>query len=220
MELPEHCVSTVGARFPCWLLPVWVLLLMPSAAVADGGALRLSDEKDGYRIAVFTTPTPLRAGPADISVLVQDAATGELASGVQVVITARKQDGGHHVLMVDAEICQPATTEAATNKLYYAATFNLPEAGWYSVEISIVGAKGATNASFDVEAAGPLPPALTVLPWVAWPLVAIALFVIHQFLVRRKSGRISETTIQGDRYEQLPAAARENEDASRIHCRT
>ena len=143
--------------------------------------------KDGYRIAVFTTPTPLRAGLADISVLVQEAATGEPASGLQVSITVRKYDAEHRVLISGGEICHPATTQAATNKLYYAATFDVPEPGWYSVEVSIIGAKGPTNARCDVEAAEPLPPALTMLPWVGWPLLAIALFIIHQLLVRWKS---------------------------------
>ena len=188
MGLPGHHVPMVGGHhvfmvgLSFWLLPATALLLMPSLAAADGGALRLSEMKDGYRIAVFTTPTPLRAGLADISVLVQEAATGEPASGVRVSITAQKHDGQC------GEIRHPATTQAATNKLYYAAMFNLPEPGWYSVEVSIVGAKGATNAGFDVEAAEPLPPALTALPWVGWPLLAIAIFLVHQLLVRWRPG--------------------------------
>jgi hypothetical protein len=182
MGLPRggHHVLMVGFFF--WLLPVSAVFLLPSLAAADGGALRLSEVKNGYRVAVFTTPTPLRASPADVSVLVQEAATGEPASGLQVSITAQKHDG--HC----GEICHPATTQAATNKLYYAATFDLPEPGWYLVEVSIIGAKGPTNVGFDVEAAEPLPPALTVLPWVGWPFLAILLFFIHQLLVRWKSG--------------------------------
>lgn len=169
--------------FSFWPLSVSALLLTPSLAAADGGTLRLSEQKGGYRIAVFTTPTPLRAGLVDISVLVQEAVTGEPASAVLVSITAQKHDGQC------GEICHPATTQAATNKLYYAATFNLPDPGWYSVEVSVIGAKGATNAGFDVEAAEPLPPGLAMLPWVGWPLLVILLFVIHQLLVRRKSDR-------------------------------
>ena len=181
MELPRggHHVLMVGFSFR--LLPVSAILLLPSLAAADGGALRLSEEKNGYRIAVFTTPTPLRAGPADISVLVQDATTGEPASGLQVSITAQKDDG--HC----GEIRHPATTQAATNKLYYAATFDLPEPGWYSVNVSIIGVLGESHVSFDVEAAEPLPPGLTVLPWVGWPFLTILLFFIHQLLVRWKS---------------------------------
>ncbi len=157
------------------------ILLFPSLAAADGGALRLSEQKGGYRIAAFTTPTPLRAGPVDISLLVQDAATGEPASGVQPSIKVQRHD--NH----SAALYQRATTQAATNKLYYAATFSLPEAGWYSVEASIAGALGETQVRFDVEAAEPLPPGLAMLPWVGWPLLVIAIFVVHQLLVRRRS---------------------------------
>jgi len=134
---------TLCDRFFIWLLPVSALLLTPSLAAADGGALRLSENKDGYQIAVFTTPTPLRAGMADISVLVQEADTGEPASEVQVSITAQKHDGQ------TSKTCHPATTQAATNKLYYAATFDLPEPGWYSVEVSISGPQGSTNAEYQ-----------------------------------------------------------------------
>ena len=84
---------------------------------------------------------------------------------------------------VRGRLLSPATTQAATNKLYYAATFDLPEPGWYSVEVSIIGALGETHVRFDVEAAEPLPPGLTMLPWVGWPLLVISLFVVHQFLV-------------------------------------
>jgi hypothetical protein len=81
----------------------------------------------------------------------------------------------------------PATTEAATNKLYYAATFDLPEPGWYALEVSIAGARGEAQVHFDLEAAEPLPPWLAVWPWLAWPVLVILLFGIHQLLVRRRS---------------------------------
>jgi len=48
----------------------------------------LSEQQDRNRITVFTVPTPLQAGPVDISVLVQKAATEEPASGVQIPIKA------------------------------------------------------------------------------------------------------------------------------------
>ncbi len=182
MQLSGHHARMVGGRFCFRLLPVSAIFLFPSMAEADGGALRLSEQIDGYRIAAFTTPTPLRAGQVDISVLVQDAATGEPESGVQISIKVRRHDNP------GAALIQRATTQTATNKLYYAATFNLPEAGWYSVEVSIVGALGETQARFDVEAAEPLPQGLAMLPWVGWPLLPIALFFVHQFLVRWRSG--------------------------------
>ena len=156
MEKRKGRVDGIIGLRPLLLFPVSVLLLFPSSAGADGGALRLSQETGGYRIAVFTMPTPLRAGPVDFSVLVQDAATGELAPGVQATIKVQRQGKSEAV-------ARPATAEAATNKLYYAATLDLPEPGWYSVEVSILGALGATHVRFDVEAAEPLPQ--------AWPSI-------------------------------------------------
>ena len=165
-------------RFAYRVFPVIVLVLCPSLAAADGGAIRLSEQKGNYRVTIFTAPTPLRAGPVDVSVLVQYAATGELAMGVQVTIRAERRgfpsDGVLH----------SATTEAATNKLYHVSTFDLPEPGRYSLEVRIDGDQGEAQVAFELEAAEPLPQWLAMWPWVAWPVLAILLFCIHQLLVR------------------------------------
>jgi hypothetical protein len=158
------------------------LILHPSSFLrADGGTVRLSEQKGNYRIAVLTAPAFLRAGPVDISVLIQDASTGEPVSDVDIAIKA-VWCGAPAVA-----IQHSATTEAATNKLYYAATFELPEAGWYALDVSIAGARGAEQVHFDLEIAEPLPPYLAMWPSLGWPLLAILLFAIHQFLVKRRS---------------------------------
>jgi hypothetical protein len=168
---------------PCLLLLSLghLVTLSPCQARADGGTLRLSEQKGNYRITVFTAPTPLRAGPVDISVLVQEAATEQPLAGVQVAIKAEWRGSPgvafHH----------PATTEAATNKLYYAAIFDLADPGWYAVEVSIDGALGTAQVHFELEAGEPLPPWLAMAPWVGWPVLAILLFGIHQLLVRGRS---------------------------------
>jgi hypothetical protein len=117
----------------------------------------------------------------DVSVLVQDAATGELTSGVQVTVKAVRSGSPNMALH------HPATREAATNKLYYTAVFDLPEAGSYLVEVSCDGALGKAKVRFEVEAAEGLPPWLAMVPWVGWPALAILLFCLHQLLVRWKS---------------------------------
>jgi hypothetical protein len=160
------------------LLPVSVLFLSPSLAAADGGTIRLSERKGNYQITVFTAPTPLRAGPVDISVFVQNAATLEPVSDVQVTISATWRGSP------DVVIQHPATTDAATNKLYYAATFDLPEPGSYSLEVFIAGTLGDAQVHFELEAAEPVPAWLAMWPWVGWPVLAILLFSIHQLLVR------------------------------------
>src|SRR5205807_10591008 len=99
------------------LLLLSSFILPPSSfARADGGAVRLCERAGNYQIAVFTTPTPFRAGPVDVSVLLQDAATGECTPQARVTLrlTAR---GSGRVLEY------PATTGAASNKLFHAAAF-------------------------------------------------------------------------------------------------
>src|SRR5262249_58128830 len=93
-----------------------------SLARADGGAVRLCERAAGYQITVFTSPTPLRAGPVDVSVLVQDAATGECMPEARVTVCWKVPGAGR---MLEYQ----ATTEAATNKLLRAAEFQLPGPG-------------------------------------------------------------------------------------------
>jgi hypothetical protein len=169
-------------RWTICLLLISSFILHPSSFLrADGGTIRLSEQKGNYRITVFTSPTPLRAGPVDVSVLVQAAATGEPASEARVTVKALRRESS------EVELYVPATKEAATNKLYYAATLNLPEPGWYLLEVAIGGALGEARVHFEVEAAEPLPPWRAVWPWVGWPVLVIVLFGVHQVLVRRRS---------------------------------
>jgi hypothetical protein len=143
--------------------------------------VRLSRQEGGYRVTVFTAPTPLRAGPVDVSVFVQDAAKGEPLSGGRVTVRAVPRGRA-----VDA-IEETATTEAATNKLFRAAVFDLPGPGWWEIEVRIEGPHGGARVGFQVEAAEALPHWASLWPWVSWPAVAVLLFAVHQWLVRRKA---------------------------------
>src|SRR5262245_30989354 len=120
------------------LFPAAVLCLLASSAAAfgDGGTPRLLETRGGYRVAVFTSPTPLRAGPVDVAVLVQDAATGAFLPSTDVTVRLRPRGAEAWA------ITQPATTEAATNKLFRAAVFELPSAGAWEVEIDVTGPAG------------------------------------------------------------------------------
>jgi hypothetical protein len=167
-----------------FLLSLGSFLLVSGMAWGDGGTVRLSEQRVGYRITAFTSPTPFRAGPVDVSVLVQDAATGEpvTEAGVTVRATPRGRP--------DAGITHPATTEAATNKLFRAALFDLPEPGWWEVAVVVDGARGNAQVRFELEAAEPLPGWPVLWAWIGWPVVAVLLFAVHQVLVKRKSGRL------------------------------
>jgi hypothetical protein len=151
-----------------------------SLARADGGAVRLCERAGDYQLAVFTLPTPFRTGPVDVSVLVQDAATGECVTQARVTLRLSARGSGQ-VLEC------PATSGSASNKLFHEAAFELPEAGWWDAEVSVDGPHGPARARFEVEA-GEAPPRWQELwPWFAWPALAVALFGLHQAVARRRT---------------------------------
>jgi hypothetical protein len=172
---------TGTTRFPVVFLFCSSFILHPSSFLkADGGTLCLLERAGGYQVAVFTSPTPLRAGPVDVSILVQNASTREQVPGARVVVRLKRHGTTGPTLEYEA------TTEAATNKLFRAANLDLPEAGRWDIEIRIDGPFGPAGVKCEVEAAGPLPRWLEVWPWVGWPALAILLFCVHQRLVRRR----------------------------------
>jgi hypothetical protein len=163
------------------VLVVVVFLLQPLAALhADGGIVRFSERRGDHRITVFTSPNPLRAGPVDVSIFVQEAATGEPIAGARITVQASPR--AHP----DETLVHSATTEAATNKLFQAALFDLPEAGWWDVAIKVEGLPDPVEVHFEMEADQPLPHVWEIIPWIAWPIIVIVLFFVHKWLVHRK----------------------------------
>jgi hypothetical protein len=168
-------------RIARWIL-LGVVFFLPRALLhADGGTLRFSERKGPYRIGVFTSPTPLRAGLMDVSVFVQDVASGEPVAAARITVCAAPRDSRGET------ICQRATTAAATNKLFQAAVFEVHKSGWWDVAIRIEGLDEPLQAHFEMEVGEPLPRLEELAPWIVWPGGAIVLFFVHQWLVRRKS---------------------------------
>ena len=170
------------------------LLLVPPSALADGGALRLSQRQGPYRVSVFTAPTPLRAGPADVSVLVQGEGGEPLP---EVSVRVRASPHGRPGVPIE----HAATTEAATNKLFKSAVFELPAPGEWDLEVIVDGPHGSETVRLTVavEEASPSWPALW--PWFGWPALAVVLFGVHCALVRRrrrekKRGQAPQTVAQ------------------------
>ena len=193
---------------------LWMLVAAaaaPAGAYADGGDLRYSGVKGGYRIAVFTAPAVLREGPVDISVLVQDAVTGRARLDVPVTVSIRP---------AGRSCCgerRPATEEAATNKLFRAATFELTRPGCWQVEVQVGNPLLTEPACFEVETAAPLPEWVQLAPWVGWPFAALLLGGLHQWLVSRRPvspDRGPATPTDGG---SAPGTKRGNESSRRWH---
>lgn len=155
------------------LLLVW---LQPIAVRADGGVVRWSGRAGAYAVTVFTTPTPLRVGPVDVSVLVQEATTLRPMPDARVVLELTSPDR--------TSFHFAATREASANKLMTAAQFDWPCAGRWHVTARIDGKHGQEKAQFDVEVHDPLPHWQELWAWIALPFAVAGLYALLQKYAR------------------------------------
>jgi hypothetical protein len=149
-----------------------------ATARGDGGTVSFRGKAGPYEVTVFTAPSPLRAGPVDVSVLVQGA-KGEPVPGASVsVALARHGRSG-------PSLHAAATAEAATNKLLKSALFELPTSGSWDVTVTIAEGDDGAPVGFSLELLEPLPGWMAPSWWDAWPVLAIALYTFHQWLAAR-----------------------------------
>jgi hypothetical protein len=138
------------------------------------------EQQGAYRFSVFTSPDPLRAGPIDISVLLQDAETRMPITNPQVNVILTPSNGrGRTIHAV-------ATNAAATNKLLSAAPVELPEPGLWDIEIACLAEHGPVRVQFEIDAAPRSAGWLNVWPWFSWPAAMVMLFGIHRHLVSQR----------------------------------
>lgn len=161
--------------------------IWPHVAWADGGVPLTMRDVGGYRIAVFAEPAPLRAGPVDISVMVQDAQSGEQLD--DTMIDVRVQSVGPVVVRRDS----PATEEAATNKLFKAAHLTLPFSGHWQVQVEVDGRYGKAEVTAEMVAGTALPRWQRLWAWFTWPAVPVGLFLLNQWLAARQERRRTPT---------------------------
>jgi hypothetical protein len=163
------------------------LFFQPASLLADGGTLCLSQRVGDWQVSVFTSPEVLRVGLIDISVLVQDAPSGQIQETMPVTVKLECVD--QRAIPLE----QIATAAAATNKLFQAALFEVPQAGLWRASITIGNPTVKSSAmidrsaklAFDLSVSPPLPAWLELAPWVGWPFVIVALFLGHQSLGAR-----------------------------------
>jgi hypothetical protein len=165
-------------------LILMTLLGTTPVAWADGGTVRASERCGEYRVTVFTAPTPLVVGPADVSVLVQDAA-GRPLPDLPVSVTAWPAGA------VQRAVESAATTDAATNKLLRAAMLPLEEAGPWVIEVTADLPHGQARVRCSVEVGEPPPSWLELLPWVGWPLLLVLVFAVRELLSRPRPAAAS-----------------------------
>jgi hypothetical protein len=156
--------------------------LRPAAGHTDGGVVRAHVDRGALTITLFTSPTPLRVGDADVSVLVQDRASHAVLLDATVVVHLTPLDTGTAPL--DVELGR----ETATNQLLQAATLRLPAPGRFRLAAMVRRAGEEAEVTAEVEVAPSLPPLLALWPYLALPPVVVGIFLVQQWLRRRSSG--------------------------------
>ena len=151
-------------------------LILATGLLADGGAVQVHAETGPFAITLFASPSPLRCGPADLSVLVQDRES--LAALVDARVTLRLWHG-------ETELTVDATRAQAQNKLLYAAAVNFPDAGDWNYSVTV--RRGSSQATVSGSAAVAAHEAGLSSHWASIALAPLCMLIFgfHQFLSRR-----------------------------------
>jgi hypothetical protein len=177
-------VASCGGRQALLVVAI-AFLVGPAPAFGDGGKLRQSTRTRGLDISVFTDPTPVKTGTVDVSVFVRPVPFGEARPLPAFQVCA------YPIAAPAKRVCEPATAEVATNKLFRAAQLELSQPGLWQVEVVIDSADGSTVASFQLPVEEAYPGWVPYAIWIGLPAVAVVLFAVHWWLVRR--GERAET---------------------------
>jgi hypothetical protein len=156
---------------------------MARLVLADGGVIRLQQPAGPFLITVFSSPTPLRAGTVDLSVLVQEPATHGPILDATVTLALRFLGEG------TTSFSAAATRTQATNKLLYVALVDLPSPGEWSLTVTVRRDGRGAEATTVLDVDAPPPPILALWPYFLLPPAAVALFVLHQWLRARTAAR-------------------------------
>jgi hypothetical protein len=171
------------------------MFLLTGQVLADGGTVLVQKRTSNLVVTVFGSPSILRAGPVDLSVLVQEAdnAAPVLDATVRLGLS-RLQSGTSNEAWVPpccslrspddlSEI--PATHAAAQNKLLYAATPQLPQSGDWQLSVAVRRGSDVTSLNVPLRIEPPAPVWTQYWFWFALPPVLVGLYVTHSAISRR-----------------------------------
>lgn len=162
-------------------LTLAALFLSAVLLYADGGIVQFRREAGPFVITVFSTPSPLRAGPADLSVLVEWGQSHSPVLDAAVTLRLRDAQG--------TEVNAPATHAQATNKLLYASLPVIPNAGNWTVRVNVSRGGESTTVAGRIQVLAAPPALIHYWPYFAIVPCAVGLFALNQYLKAKQRGR-------------------------------
>lgn len=138
------------------LLALTLVALLAQPALGDAGLVRAHVTDDHLSMTVFTSPTPVRVGPIDLSVLLQSPTDDALRWGdIDAMLTP--PDGNAMTI--------PLTRDTATTAFMQAAKFTVAQEGLWHIDIVARSDGHRLRTAFDIQVAAALPRLLDLWPW-------------------------------------------------------
>jgi hypothetical protein len=163
---------------------LWMIILFAGLATAtargDGGRVQMHERAGPFVVTLFSVPDNLVAGPADLSVGVEDAETGEMIDDAEISLSLSLLDSGSaNPIMVTL------TRGASTNGIMQAAQVTFTSAGHWHVALVVTHQGMRGRCSTNVDVGTPHRQAYEV--WFAGvtPFLVALLFIVHQSRKRR-----------------------------------
>ncbi|MFL6464995.1 MAG: hypothetical protein ACJ73N_11375 [Bryobacteraceae bacterium] len=152
---------------------------------ADGGTVILQKRSGPFMITLFSEPTPVRVGRADLSVMCQKAEDNSPILDAKVLLHLRRPSNSAEII----EFTLPAKHESASNKLLYAAALDLPSPGNWKVNVDVERNGILASVGGSLTVLEKQPAIVTYWPFfIIVPLVAL-LFAINRRLRRGRELR-------------------------------
>jgi len=167
--------------------------------MADGGRVVSQGERGAWIITLFAAPGDLHAGPADLSVLVQDRDTKQaiLDADVSLALIPPASSTGETwkppccSMRATGDLSNlPASRDQAQNKLLYASYPDLDRPGDWGVTVTVARGDMKETIAGQFQVAPPSDPFMAYWPLLALPLAAIAGFILHRRACRSKGRAI------------------------------
>ncbi|HEU5235732.1 MAG TPA: hypothetical protein VFU37_01245 [Pyrinomonadaceae bacterium] len=161
------------------VLPLIVSILTMGISIrADGGNVLWQRTMGSITVTAFSTQSPLRPGPADISFLVENNEQSRPILDAQVFVTFQSETG--------VTMRTEATHAQARNKLLYCTLIDLPKPGHWKMTLLVVHAAERIEFVSDLAVSEPQSPIMAHWKFMAFPPVIMFLFVINQWLRRNR----------------------------------
>ena len=157
-----------------------VLTICASAIMvrADGGVVLWQQTSGAITVTAFTSQSPLRIGPADISFLIENKEQSRPILDALVFVALEDASG------ITAR--EEATHDQARNKLLYCSVMNLVKPGPGRMKVIVTDGSEKYVLDNEVEVSGRQSPLLEHWKLLTFPFMIAILFVFHQRLVWKK----------------------------------